>query len=121
MSARPTTTTNTLGGALQSLHSGAPLELDAAVAYFGPGRTLESILPGDVRQWLNTLSGAQDRECHRTALATLYQRAQERGTVPVGFDPSSVFQHLACPGDQVGITDFVRTYRARQAAGVPQA
>lgn len=101
----------TLGGLIDALPSVPSSEMDDALSYFGSDRQLTSILPGHVRAWLD--QGGPDRTAHREALGELYQAAQELGAVPIGFDPSSVYQHLACPGDQIGITEFLRTYRAR--------
>lgn len=115
--ATPLQVTPTLGAV-----AGGPLgpdpgpEVWRAVHFFGASRRLTEITPADTRRWLSGLSGSAERRAHRQALSRFYTRAQELALVPVGYDPASVLQHLGCPGDQIGITDFARTYRrAREA------
>lgn len=108
----------TLGQAASAAGGAVSAEVQAALVFFGPERVLTSVRPSDVQGWLRSLGPRHEARVrrHRVALGRLYRKAQELGWVPAGFDPSSVYQHLVCPGDQVGITDLARTYRARAAS-----
>jgi integrase len=60
------------------------------VGYFGSQRELTSIEPRHLREWLNDslshLAGSTQRH-YLHALSSLYRYAQERGVIPVGYNP----------------------------------
>ena len=84
--------------------------------YVGGDRALVDIRPRDIRAWLKTLPGldAGKRRDHLAAVSEVYRLAQREGAVPAGYNPARITQQLACPGDQVGITELATVLASRR-------